>query len=48
VVDALAGRIRDSSLPPGEKLPTEVAIMQELGVSCTVPVSPAWRRRRRQ
>src|SRR4051812_33975729 len=36
VVDALAGRIRDGSLTPGEKLPTEAAIMEEFGVSRTV------------
>lgn len=36
VVDALSGRIRDGSLVPGEKLPTEAAIMEEFGVSRTV------------
>lgn len=36
VVDALGGRIRDGSFAPGEKLPTELEIMQELGVSRTV------------
>lgn len=36
VVDALAGRIRDGSLAPAEKLPTEAAIMEEFGVSRTV------------
>ena len=36
VVDGLAGRIRDGSLTPGEKLPTEAAIMEEFGVSRTV------------
>ena len=36
VVDALAGRVRDGSLVPGEKLPTEAAIMEEFGVSRTV------------
>jgi GntR family transcriptional repressor for pyruvate dehydrogenase complex len=36
VVDALAGRIRGGSLAPGEKLPTEAAIMEEFGVSRTV------------
>ena len=36
VVDGLAGRIRDGSLAPGEKLPTEAAIMEEFGVSRTV------------
>jgi GntR family transcriptional regulator, transcriptional repressor for pyruvate dehydrogenase complex len=36
VVDALGGRIRDGSLTPGEKLPTEAAIMEEFGVSRTV------------
>src|SRR5919205_3232629 len=36
VVDALGGRIRDGSLGPGEKLPTEAAIMEEFGVSRTV------------
>ena len=36
VVDALGGRIRDGSLAPAEKLPTEAAIMEEFGVSRTV------------
>jgi len=36
VVDALSGRIRDGSLAPGVKLPTEAAIMEEFGVSRTV------------
>ena len=36
VVDTLAGRIRDGSLAPGDKLPTEAAIMEEFGVSRTV------------
>lgn len=36
VVDALGRRIRDGSLVPGEKLPTEAAIMEEFGVSRTV------------
>lgn len=36
VVDALGGRIREGSLTPGEKLPTEAAIMEEFGVSRTV------------
>jgi GntR family transcriptional regulator, transcriptional repressor for pyruvate dehydrogenase complex len=36
VVDGLSGRIRDGSLAPGEKLPTEAAIMEEFGVSRTV------------
>jgi len=36
VVDALSGRIRDGSLAPGEKPPTEAAIMEEFGVSRTV------------
>jgi DNA-binding FadR family transcriptional regulator len=36
VVDGLAGRIRDGSLAPGDKLPTEAAIMEEFGVSRTV------------
>jgi DNA-binding FadR family transcriptional regulator len=36
VVDALAGRIRDGSLAPGEKLPTEAAFMEEFRVSRTV------------
>jgi DNA-binding FadR family transcriptional regulator len=36
VVDTLAGRIRDGSLAPGGKLPTEAAIMEEFGVSRTV------------
>lgn len=36
VVDVLSGRIRDGSLAPGEKLPTEAAVMEEFGVSRTV------------
>src|SRR5437764_10677964 len=36
VVDGLGGRIRDGSLAPGEKLPTEAEIMAEFGVSRTV------------
>ncbi|RYF16995.1 MAG: FadR family transcriptional regulator [Comamonadaceae bacterium] len=36
VVDALGRRIRDGSLVPGEKLPTEAAIMEEFRVSRTV------------
>jgi DNA-binding FadR family transcriptional regulator len=36
VVDTLAGRVRDGSLAPGIKLPTEAAIMEEFGVSRTV------------
>lgn len=36
VVDTLSARIRDGSLAPGEKLPTEAAIMEEFGVSRTV------------
>ena len=36
VVEALSSRIRDGSLAPGEKLPTEAAIMEEFGVSRTV------------
>ncbi|RYY77530.1 MAG: FadR family transcriptional regulator, partial [Comamonadaceae bacterium] len=36
VVDALSGRIREGSLAPGVKLPTEAAIMEEFGVSRTV------------
>src|SRR5205085_9678389 len=36
VVDALVGRIREGTLIPGEKLPTEAAIMEEFGVSRTV------------
>jgi DNA-binding FadR family transcriptional regulator len=36
VVDSLTGRIRDGSLAPGDKLPTEAAMMEELGVSRTV------------
>lgn len=36
VVDALTGRVRDGSLAPGEKLPTEAAVMEEFGVSRTV------------
>jgi GntR family transcriptional regulator, transcriptional repressor for pyruvate dehydrogenase complex len=36
LVDALAGRIRAGNLSPGEKLPTEAAIMEDFGVSRTV------------
>jgi len=36
VVDTLAGRIREGALQPGEKLPTEAAIMDDFGVSRTV------------
>ena len=36
LVDGLAGRIRESTLTPGEKLPTEAEIMEEFGVSRTV------------
>jgi len=36
LVDGLAGRIREGTLTPGEKLPTEAAIMEEFGVSRTV------------
>jgi len=36
VVDALAARMREQQLSPGEKLPTEAAIMEEFGVSRTV------------
>jgi DNA-binding FadR family transcriptional regulator len=36
VVDALSGRIREGALSPGEKLPTEAAIMEDFGVSRTV------------
>jgi GntR family transcriptional repressor for pyruvate dehydrogenase complex len=36
VVDTLSGRVRDGTLAPGEKLPTEAAIMEEFGVSRTV------------
>ena len=36
LVDGLAGRIRDGTLTPGEKLPTEAEIMEEFGVSRTV------------
>jgi DNA-binding FadR family transcriptional regulator len=36
LVDALSARVRDGSLAPGEKLPTEAAIMEEFGVSRTV------------
>ena len=36
VVDVLAGRVRDGSLAPGDKLPTEAEIMEEFGVSRTV------------
>ncbi len=36
LVGALEERIREGCLPPGEKLPTEAAIMAEFGVSRTV------------
>jgi len=36
VVDTLSGRIREGALQPGEKLPTEAAIMEDFGVSRTV------------
>ena len=36
VVDGLSERIRGGALKPGDKLPTESAIMQEFGVSRTV------------
>ena len=36
LVDALGDRIRDGRLAPGDKLPTEAAIMGEFGVSRTV------------
>ena len=36
VVEALADRIRDGRLAPGDKLPTEAAFMAEFGVSRTV------------
>ena len=36
VVEDLLAQIRTGSFPPGEKLPTEIQIMQEFGVSRTV------------
>lgn len=36
VVESLSGQIRDGVFHPGEKLPTESAIMQDQGVSRTV------------
>jgi DNA-binding FadR family transcriptional regulator len=36
LVDALGDRIREGRLSPGDKLPTEAAIMEEFGVSRTV------------
>ena len=36
LVDALGERIRTGALPPGTKLPTEAAVMEEFGVSRTV------------
>ncbi|MFN7726411.1 MAG: FadR/GntR family transcriptional regulator [Rubrivivax sp.] len=36
LVDALGGRIREGQLSPGDKLPTEAAIMAEFSVSRTV------------
>jgi DNA-binding FadR family transcriptional regulator len=36
LVDALGERIREGALSPGDKLPTEAAVMAEFGVSRTV------------
>ena len=36
LVDALGDRIRDGRFAPGDKLPTEAAVMEEFGVSRTV------------
>ncbi|RQP22001.1 FadR/GntR family transcriptional regulator [Piscinibacter terrae] len=36
LVEAVGGRIRDGQMRPGDKLPTEAAIMEEFGVSRTV------------
>lgn len=36
LVDALGERIHDGRLSPGDKMPTEAAVMQEFGVSRTV------------
>ncbi|RPI36033.1 MAG: FadR family transcriptional regulator [Hyphomicrobiaceae bacterium] len=36
LVDSLGDRIRDGRIVPGDKLPTEAAIMEEFGVSRTV------------
>ena len=36
LVDGIGDRIREGRIAPGEKLPTEAAIMQEFGVSRTV------------
>ena len=36
LVDALGDRIRDGRIAPGQKLPTEAAVMAEFGVSRTV------------
>ncbi|WP_157271010.1 FadR/GntR family transcriptional regulator [Azohydromonas aeria] len=36
LVDTLGERIRTGALPPGTKLPTEAAVMEEFGVSRTV------------
>ncbi len=36
LVDSLGDRIRDGRIAPGDKLPTEAAIMEEFGVSRTV------------
>lgn len=36
LVDSLGDRVRDGRIPPGDKLPTEAAIMAEFGVSRTV------------
>ncbi|WP_374576572.1 GntR family transcriptional regulator, partial [Phenylobacterium sp.] len=35
LVEALGERIRDGRLAPGDKLPTEAAVMAEFGVSRT-------------
>ncbi len=36
LVESLGDRIRDGRIPPGDKLPSEAAIMEEFGVSRTV------------
>ena len=36
IVDAIGERVRDGDLVPGDKLPTEAALMTEFGVSRTV------------
>ncbi len=36
IVESIAQRVRDGAIAPGDKLPTEAAVMEEFGVSRTV------------